>query len=58
MITDEILEAYDQFVEKMTGFDGQRVATALREMLCDFDESRWLRSNAAERSEWLDQFLI
>ena len=58
MITDEILEAYDQLVEKMGNCDSQRIATALREMLCDFDESRWLRANAEERSEWLDQYLI
>ena len=58
MITDEILEAYDMLVEKMKVCDSQRLATALRGMLCDFDESRWLRANAEERSEWLDQFLI
>ena len=58
MITDEILEAYDMLVEKLEGCEAARVATALREMLCDFDESRWLRANAQERKDWLAQFLI
>lgn len=58
MVTDEMLEAYDALVEMMPDADGVRMATALREMLCDFDDFRWRSGSESERKEWLEQFLV
>ena len=57
MITDEILEAFDMLVEMMGNCDGIRIASALREMLGEFDEFRWNSGSEAERKEWLQQFM-
>lgn len=57
MITDEILEAYDMFCEMTFGENAHHIVRALREMLCDFDEFRWISASKEERVEWIEQFL-
>ncbi len=57
MITDEILEAFDALAEMVVNWDVYGAVTALREMLCEFDEFRWNSSTEEEHQEWLKQFL-
>lgn len=57
MITDEILEAFDALAAMVVNWDAHWAVTALREMLCEFDEFRWNSSTEEEQQEWVKQFL-
>ena len=57
MITDEIIEAIDKLAGLMELGMHKAGVNSVREMLCDFDESQWLKMNEEERKEWLEQFL-
>lgn len=57
MITDEIVEAVEKLTEMMEFGVHRAGANSVREMLCEFDDTQWLRMNQEERKLWLEQFL-
>ena len=57
MITEAVLEAYDALAGMIVNWDAHWVLSAIREMLCEFDEFKWETSSEEEHYEWLKQFL-
>ena len=57
MITDEIVEAVEKLTAMMEESKHRFGANSVLMMLCEFDDSQWLRMNKEQRRMWLEQFL-
>lgn len=57
MITDEIVEAVEKLTAMMEESKHRFGANSVMAMLCEFDDTQWLRMNQEERNLWLEQFL-
>lgn len=57
MITEEIVFAMDDMIGLCTDEGQKKGMTALREMLCDWDESQWDSMDESQRKNWLSGYL-
>lgn len=56
-MTDEMYDACMTFIDMLKSTSDKEVCKAMLDMLCDFDEWRWIGRRQNENRDWLEAYV-